>query len=53
MGELTKAPPKVQMLPSENERDRVLTREEEDQYLAAAVQVGTRNVHQRYCCSTC
>ena len=41
-GELAKAPPKVEMLPGENERDRVLTREEEDRYLAATARVGAQ-----------
>lgn len=35
-----KAPPKVEMLPGENERDRVPTYEEEDRYLAATARVG-------------
>jgi len=39
-GKIEKVPPKVQMLPGENERDRVLTDEEEARYLTAAAQVG-------------
>jgi integrase len=46
-GELAKAPPKVEMLPGENERDRVLTREEEDRYLAATARVGAQ-IEQAY-----
>ena len=39
-GKTEKAPPKIQMLPGENERDRVLTRDEERLYLDAARKVG-------------
>ena len=39
-GKLEKVPPKIQMLPGENERDRVLMDDEEARYLAAATQVG-------------
>ncbi len=39
-GKTEKAPPKIQMLPGENERDRVLTRDEERPYLEAARKVG-------------
>jgi hypothetical protein len=39
-GKIEKVPPKVQMLPGENERDRVLTDDEEGRYLLAAAQVG-------------
>ena len=39
-GKIEKVPPKVQMLPGENERDRVLTVDEERRYLAAATKLG-------------
>jgi integrase len=39
-GKIEKVPPKIQMLPGENERDRVLTDDEEALYLAAAARVG-------------
>jgi len=39
-GKIDKAPPKIQMLPGENERDRVLTDDEEARYLVAAARVG-------------
>jgi integrase len=35
-----KVPPKIQMLPGENERDRVLTEDEERRYLAATKKIG-------------
>jgi integrase len=46
-GKIEKVPPKVQMLPGENERDRVLTDDEEARYLAAAAQVGA-NIEEAY-----
>src|SRR5579863_6229806 len=39
-GKTDKVPPKIQMLPGENERDRVLTEDEENRYLAAAKKIG-------------
>jgi len=39
-GKVEKVPPKVQMLAGENERDRVLTDDEEFRYLAAAAKIG-------------
>ena len=39
-GKTDKVPPKIQMLPGENERDRVLTEDEERRYLAAAKRIG-------------
>ena len=39
-GKTDRIPPKIQMLPGENERDRVLSSEEERRYLAAAKKVG-------------
>jgi len=39
-GKTDKAPPKIQMLPGENERDRVWNRDEERRYLAATKEVG-------------
>ncbi len=39
-GKTEKVPPKIQMLPGENERDRVLADDEESRYLAAAEKVG-------------
>jgi hypothetical protein len=39
-GKTEKVPPKIQMLPGENERDRVLTDDEENRYLTAAAKVG-------------
>ena len=41
-GVIEKAPPKVEMLPGENERDRVLTHQEEGRYLKAAATIGAR-----------
>jgi len=49
-GKIEKVPPKVQMLPGENERDRVLTDDEEARYLAAAAQVGA-NIKEAYRCA--
>jgi integrase len=40
-GKTEKVPPKIQMLPGENERDRALTEDEENRYLAAAAKVGS------------
>ncbi len=39
-GKTDKVPPKIQMLPGENERDRVLSEDEERRYLAAAKRIG-------------
>jgi hypothetical protein len=41
-----KVPPKIQMLPGENERDRVLADDEENCYLTAATKVGA-DIHSR------
>jgi integrase len=46
-GKTEKMPPKVHMLPGENERDRVLTDDEESRYLAAAAKVGA-NIEEAY-----
>jgi integrase len=46
-GKVEKVPPKVQMLPGENERDRVLSDDEENRYLAAAGKVGA-NIEEAY-----
>lgn len=46
-GKIEKVPPKIQMLPGENERDQVLTDDEETGYLAAAAQVGA-NIEEGY-----
>lgn len=46
-GKTEKVPPKIQMLPGENERDRVLTDDEENRYLAAAAKVGA-NIEEAY-----
>ena len=46
-GKTEKVPPKVQMLPGENERDRVLTDDEESRYLSAAAKMGA-NVEEAY-----
>jgi len=46
-GKTEKVPPKIQMLPGENERDRVLTEAEETRYLAAAAKVGA-NIEEAY-----
>ncbi len=46
-GKVEKVPPKVQMLPGENERDRVLTEDEESRYLSAAAQIGA-NIEDAY-----
>lgn len=39
-GKVEKALPKVEMIPGENHRDRVLSAEEEDRYLEAATAIG-------------
>jgi hypothetical protein len=39
-GKVERVPPKVEMLPAENHRDRVLTVEEEARYLGAAGAIG-------------
>ena len=39
-GKLDKVPPKVQMLPGERHRDRVLSFEEEARYLSATATLG-------------
>jgi integrase len=46
-GKTEKVPPKIQMLPGENERDRVLSDDEESRYLAAAAKVGA-NIEEAY-----
>jgi integrase len=46
-GKTEKVPPKIQMLPGENERDRVLTEDEESRYLTAAAKLGI-NIEEAY-----
>jgi integrase len=46
-GKTEKVPPRVQMLPGENELDRVLIDDEEIRYLAAAAEVGA-NIEEAY-----
>jgi integrase len=46
-GKTERVPPKVQMIPGENERDRVLTDDEESRYLTAATKVGA-NIEEAY-----
>jgi integrase len=46
-GKTERVPPKVQMIPGENERDRVLTDDEESRYLTAATRVGA-NIEEAY-----
>ena len=46
-GKTERVPPKVQMIPGENERDCVLTDDEESRYLTAATKVGA-NIEEAY-----
>src|SRR5262249_16782413 len=46
-GKIERVPPKIQMIPGENERDRVLTEDEENRYLTAAAKVGA-NIEEAY-----
>ena len=47
-GKIEKVPPKIQMLPGENERDRVLTGDEERRYLAAAASKVGAEIEEAY-----